>query len=489
MASNQEQKENTFKIVFKKFEVGASPTAHLDSLTQQGGSGAYSVATNVDVTTPGILTQGPGLSTLTAGTEAGAITELVNHIMDIPTASDVAYCISATKLYKISSTAVTNAGIWPHAITNATGGSSTIEFQGNVYYFFNKASGGDIGKYDQATTFDDDWGSTVPTGAAALQSAPHPVAKKEDILVFGNGRYLGTYISSTNTLAPTKLDFGVGTEVADVWFDANQWWIAVNSGVTSGTNRTKAQIYLWDGAALTSQLADEVAVGLQKIGFGIAVGGMKFVASQDISGSYSIGYISGRSIKPLAYFTGGLPTFAQKTLYKNYIALVNGASISLAGSATPDFPYSIHQHADGGYSTVGAIAAPFGTVLVASTQSTSFKLAKFSGYDIACSWKSIVVPTATGRNVGHIDYVIVKTKHLPATPFVSIQLEYNQAQSNSGTAKTINTAGTRRHVLKGFTNPPQGIEDLRVVVDWTGGNGVDDSAIKEIEVIGHYKEL
>jgi len=53
------------------------------------------------------------------------------------------------------------------------------------------------------------------------------VAKKEDIMLFGNGRYVGTYISSTTTLAPTKLDFGADTEVADVCFHANQWWIAV----------------------------------------------------------------------------------------------------------------------------------------------------------------------------------------------------------------------------------------------------------------------
>lgn len=484
-----EQKDNTFKITLKKFEVGASPTAHLDSLTQTGGSGAYSTATNIDVTVPGILTQGPGLSTLSNGTEAGAITELVNYIMDIPTASDVAYCITATKLHKISSTAVTNTGIWPHAITSATSGSSTIEFQGNVYYFFNKASGGDIGKYDQVTTFTDNWGSTIPTGAAALQSAPHPVAKKEDILVFGNGRYLGTYVSGTNTLAPTKLDFGIATEVADVCFNANQWWVAVNTGVTSGTNRTKSQIYLWDGAALTAQLSDEVAVGVQKIGFIMPINGVIYVAYQDVSGSYAIGYISGRSIKPLCFFTGGLPTFAQKTLFKNFILFVGGASTYLAGSATPDFPYSLSQYADGGFSTVGAIAAPFGVPIVASTQSTSFKLAKFSGFDTACTWRSLVIPTTSGRMVGHIDYVIVKTKNLGSSASAAIQLEYNQDQDDSGTAKTITTANKRRHLFKQFTNPPQGVEDLRVFIDWSGGNTTNDCAIKEIEIMGHYKEV
>jgi len=481
--------QQNFRMVLKDFEQSASPTAHLDSLTEKGGSGAYSSATNVDVTTPGILTQGPGLSTLTNGTEAGAITELVNYIMDIPTATDVAYCIAATKLHKISATTVTNSGgVFPRTITGATSGSSVIEFQGSVYYFFNKASGADIGKYDQVTTFDDDWGSTVPTGMAALQSAPHPVAKKEDILVFGNGRYLGTYVSSSNTLAPTKLDFGVATEVADVCFNANQWWVAVNSTNATGANRTKSQIYLWDGAALTSQLSDEVAVGVQKIGFLMPINGTIFVAYQDVSGSCAIGYISGRSIKPLVYFSS-LPTFAQKTLFKNFILFVNGASLSVAGSATPDFPYSISQYADGGFSTVGAVAAPFGTPIVASTQSTSFKLARLSGFDVTCDWRSLVMPIAQGRMVGHIDYVIVKTKNLGANASCALQLEYNQAQVTGGTAQTITTANKRRHTLKQFANPPQGVEDIRVFVSWAGGSTTNDCAIKQIEIIGHLKEM
>jgi hypothetical protein len=481
--------KNGFIITIKDFEVGASPTVHLDSLTQKGGPGAYSVITNADVTTPGILTQGPGLSTLTNGTEGGAITELVNYILDIPVTTDVTYGIAATKLHKISSTTVTNSGgVFPHSITGATAGNSCIEFQGALYYFFNKASGGDIGKYDLNVTFDDDWGSTVPTGAAALQSAPHPVAKKEDIMLFGNGRYVGTYVSTGNTLAPTKLDFGANTEVADVCFHANQWWIAVNSGVTSGTNRANSQIYLYDGSAIQAQLADEVAVGVQKIGFIIPINGIIYVAYQDISGSYILGYISGRRILPLSFFTGSLPTFAQKTLYKNFIAFLSSGLVYVAGAAIPELPFSISQHADGGYTTVGAIAAPFGVPMIASTQSTSFKLAKFSGYDTACTWKSIIIPTTSGRLMGYVDYVIVKTKILGASARCDITLDYNQAATTGGALKQITTTGKRRHVFDKFANPPGGIEDLRVALDWSNGSAANDCGIKMIEIIGHYAE-
>ena len=99
-----------------------------------------------------------------------------------------------------------------------------MELKGNLYYFFNKSSGGEIGKFDLASTFDHDWGSTVPTGAC-LAKAPHPVEVKEDIMVFGNGRYLGVYFTDDNKLSPTKLDFGNNNEVADVVFIIIiGWW-------------------------------------------------------------------------------------------------------------------------------------------------------------------------------------------------------------------------------------------------------------------------
>ncbi len=458
-------KTNNFVITFKDFHVGASPAAHLDSLTEEGGAGSYSAATNVDVLTPKLLIQGPGLATLTNGTQAGAVTELINHIIDRPPTDSITYGIAATKVHQITPTAVTNAGIWPHTISGATAGSSVKWFQGKLFYFYNKASlritanavastdvwtiaspttlaaagiinaspivcdtvtsagvslgvtyyvgtivgqtfklytdvglsslvdvtqdtngvpflnnsqtSSDCGTWDGATTFVDNYFSATPTGAASLQLAPHPVATKQDIMLFGNGRYVGTFNSTTTTLAATKLDFGPDTQVADVEFHANQWWIAVNSGVTTGTNRASSQIYLYDGAATSAVLADEVAVGVQKIGFILPVNGVVFVAYQDLSGSYAIGYVSSRRLLPLSFFTGSLPTFAQKTLYRNMIMFASSSSIWAAGAIIPDLPYAISQHASGGYTTLGAIAAPFGTLMVASTQSTSYKLAQF----------------------------------------------------------------------------------------------------------------
>ena len=485
-------KDNKFIIELKNFHMGFSPTAHLNSLTEMGNQGHASAMQNVDViSNPDVLNQGPGLSNLTNGTQAGVVSELINFILDQAVASDVTYGIGATKLFKISSATVASGGSpsWPQTITNCTDGESLCYLKGNLYGFYNKSSGGEILKMPIATeTIDPDWGSTVPTGAAALQSALHPSASKEDIMVFGNGRYLGTYIDATTTLAPTKLDFGNNAEVADVCFHANQWWICVNSGI-SGTNRNKSQIYLYDGSVVSSILNDETAVGLYKIGFIYPLNGIVYVCYQDLSytGGYVIGYIAGRQIVPIKYFTGSLPTYAQKTLYKNTILFLSSGLVYSVGAIVPDLlPNQISQHADGGYATCGAIAAPFGTPIVASTDSGSnHRLAKFSGYDTACNWRSVVMPITQGKLKGQIDEIVVLTNNLGANAKCTLQLEYDQDTLDSGTAKNITGTGTQRHYLRNFGGA---YNDFRVFIDWSGGNATNNAAIRSIFITGHYVE-
>ena len=484
-------KDSQFFIELKDFNAGFSPLAHLNSLTQKGVSGSASVMVNADIL-DGTLSQGPGLSTLTNGTQAGVVTELINHILEIPTADSVTYGIGATKLFKITPTTVTSGGTpsWPQVITNCTDGESVIQMGGNLYGFYNKSSGGDILKMPISTeAIDPDWGSTVnptgPIGYGALQSAIHPSATKEDIIVFGNGQYAGTYIGDTNTIALTKLDFGSGNVVSDVVFHANFWYIAVNSGVT-GTNRSRGQIYLYDGSVTKSVLDDECGVGLLKIGFLDVVDGVIWLAYQDLSetSGYHIGYVAGRQIKQLASFSGGLPNFAQKTLYRKTYLFVGGSNLWSCGSVSPDLPIQISQIADGGYATIGALASPFGTPMVASTESTSYKLAKFSGYDTVSSWKSVVIPTINGRYKGYIDEVTVLTGVLGASATCTLILEANQAVTNS-TTKTISGTGGTRFVFDALGLGAVGVEDFRVTIDFATSVG-NQLKIRSIFIKGHY---
>lgn len=480
------QKDNNWSIVFDKFYQGYSPAFWKNSLSAIGNSGQANAMTDIDILDPNVLTQGPGLSALTAGTQAGAVTDLVKYILEKAVTNDKTYAISSTLLHELSSTAVTNTGSFPHTITGATDGQSLALLKGNLYYFYNKSSGGDIGKYDLSSTFDDDWGSSVPTGFATLQKAPHPVATKEDLMVFGNGRYVGVYTDGTNTIEPTKLDFGQNNEVADVVFSANNWLIAVNSPNLTGSNRSDGNIFLYDGSATTSILDDEVGAGLQRIGFLKVINGMVYLAYQDLTstGGYKIGYISGRQIVPLGSFTGSLPLFYQKTLYENTILFLSGQKILSHGSVTDDFPLQLSHIASARYATAGAISAPFGTVLVASTASTNFSLDKFANYSVTGNWTSIIHPVNQGRYLSSIKEVIVWTESFATGGRVDLTVQYNQNAENSG-AKTISTAGTRRHVIAINKN---NVEDFRLFIDFSSGSSSIPVKIRKIEVIGTFNE-
>lgn len=488
--------QDNFTITIEKFYNGYGPAAHLNARTELGNGGHASEMQNANILDPTVLTQGPGLSDWPNGTNT---LELINHILQRPTSDGVTFGIGPTRLFKIASAGVTSDGTWPHPITNCTDGESTIGFQGNLYYFFNKSSGGEIGKHDLVSSFDDDWGSTVPTGAAALQKAPHPSAQKEDILIFGNGRYVGTYLSSADTLKVDKLDFGAGAEVADLAFNANQWLLAVNSGVTNLDNSAYGQVYLYDGSATSTILSDEVAVGIQQIGFIYPKNGIVYLAYKDISGTCALGYISGREIVDLCRWQGALPNFAQKTLYKQLIIFASSNTqsstnglIYAAGKAAIGLPYALSQLMDGGFDTIGAVASPFGVPMIASTDGASQqRLATLTTtFTTNSFWRSLTVPTIKGRMTGYIDYVIVLTKSLAVGARADLQIEGNQGVDLVGTATAKNISGTgkQRHVFKNFQNPDGGLSDIRASVSWANGSQTVDCGIRKIIVIGHYKE-
>src|SRR3990167_3664286 len=139
--------QNGLQLVIDKFYQGFSALAFQNSLTSYGSPGNASAMTNVDVLNGEYATQGPGLANLTSGTQAGNVTELITFIMDRATADDVSWALGATKLFKISSTAVTSGD----SISGMTDGESLLALKGKLYGFYNKSSGGDIFKMPLST--------------------------------------------------------------------------------------------------------------------------------------------------------------------------------------------------------------------------------------------------------------------------------------------------------------------------------------------------
>lgn len=440
---------------------------------------------NMDLTSPAYITQGPGLANLTNGTEAGAFTTLTKGIWDQAQSSDVTYGVGGAKLYKLSSTTVTSNATWPHTIDKAvvTGedGEDVVVFQGALYYSYNHSgSAGDIGKYDLNVTFDDDWGSTVPTGFAALQNAPHPMCLGgNDTFAFGNGRWLGTYDGTT--LAPTALDLPTGSVIVDVQWNTDRWWITANLPNTTGSNKNAGSIYVWDGTATSWEAEIKLmgTAGASHIKNGVF---MQFYQDLSNTGGYKLGYVNGNGIVDLANFTGALPAFYQVIDYKDFITWVSSALIFAYGAGDKELPVRLFQLADGGYSTVGSLVAPFGTPMVASNETTSYKIAKFSGYDTASNWKSLMFDiTGVGRS-SKINTVRMNFETLASGARVDWLLKDTQGKtiySDIISFAKLGAVTTAWYNLNGKI-----AEKIRLELDYTNGSASNPVSIRNAKVYG-----
>ena len=481
--------DTDFVITIDSFNEGLSPLAHLDSKTFNGNKGQASEIQADILSNPGYLQQSPALVNLTNGSQAGVVDQPINFILDKPVSATVTYAVGDTKLFKLSPTTVISGGTpsWPQAVTTMVDGESVIQLKSNIFVFYNKTSGGDIAVMPISTeVIDPDWGSATDK---ALEKAIHPCAVKEDIMVFGNGRYLGVYIEGKAILNVQKLDFGDGAEVADVLFYNNLWYIAVNYN-----EGRRSQIFLYDASATSAQLSDEVAVGNQQIGFLFVTNGILYIAYQDnTTGFFAIGWLSGRQLKPLRYFAGTLPTHRQKCLYMNTILFVSDENLLSCGAVVDQLPIQISNVASGGYDDVGGIAAPFGIPLVASSDVSGeidyFRIAKFSGLSASGFWKSIFIDVTKERNLGKISTVIVITKPLEANAKAEVTIEGNLGAHTSNILTVQNegaVVGKTRHVFRTINLPA--VEDIRCIISHANSNTTVNCPIRKIIILGNFTE-
>lgn len=487
-------KDIDFQIIFDNFNEGNAPLAHLDDKTFTGNKGQSSDMQADIISRPGFLTQGPGLANLINGSQAGVVDQLLRFILDKPTNVSTTFAVGTSKLFKLSETTVISGGSpsWPQTITDMTEGESVIRLKANLFVFYNKASGGDIAAMPLDTEIiDPDWGSSTDQ---LLENALHPSAVKEDILLFGNGRYVGVYIEGSGILDVRKLDFGEGAEVVDIVFNSNIWWIAINTGFGG---RTQGQVYMYDGSALSNILSDEAGIGVQEIGFLYVINGLTYICYRDLSsGSLIVGFFAGRQIKPLRYFSGILPDHRQKTLYKNTILFCSDQALWAFGAVVEQLPLQMSKLSDGGYATLGGVGAPFGTPLIASSDGGSnHRIAKFSGYALDSFWKSIFVDTTNLKNLGKVSVVIVITKPLAVDARCTLRLEGNQATLDEATAIAANETSTElviegenktRHVFTSIGL--QAVQDMRASISYEEASEVNDCPIRKIIILGNYVE-
>ena len=498
-----------WQIIIDNFLGGFSPAWYKEGYPSYGNKNQAGAMENCDLTDAGGLKQGPGLANLTNGTQAAAVTTLVKSVLDMAVTNDTTYGVGGNKLYKITSTTVTNSGAWPHTIDKGTvtgeDGEDVAYYGSNLYYTYNHSgTAGDIGKFDLSSTFDDDWGSTVPTGNAALQgNVPHQmVVGGDDVLYIANGRYVATW--DDTTLVPQALDLPTSTVIRSMAWMADRLWISANRPNLSGTNKNIGSIYIWDGYSTSYETEIRIMGEVQALH---VKNGTLFVFYRDISsiGGYKLAYLNGTNVVDVANYSGGLPQYYQVTDYKDFL-IWNSSSLNALwsyatypwqlvspwttttsdviycfGSGDRDLPARLFQLADGGYTTVGALACPFGTPFVASNDGSDCRLAQFSGYTTESNWKSLLFDITGENRFSRINRVKINFDQLATGARVDWTLRDNQGN-------VIHTDTISYDKLGAATRAdyPLGklAENMRIEFDYSNGDTSNTVKIKQVKIFG-----
>jgi hypothetical protein len=212
--------------------------------------------------------------------------------------------------------------------------------------------------------------------------------------------------------------------------------------------------------------------------------GVLFVFYQDITstGGYKLGYINGGSVSDIANYTGALPEFGQITDYKDFILWVSSDLIWAYGAGDKELPVRLFQLADGGYSTVGALACPFGTPMVASTQSTSYKLAQFANYDVNSSYKTLMYDVTGDTGHSRLGTVVWNFEVLSSGASVAWSMVNSKGATIHSDTISFSKLGAATSQVTSLNGKIA--ENFRLELNFAGGSTTAPVKIKNVRVYG-----
>lgn len=170
-----------------------------------------------------------------------------------------------------STNTITNSGgTFPHTIndthSNPVGEDIIAYSVGSTryaFYSFRDATDWNIGRYDYATTFDDDYMSTVPASPLASpyltggKDAPHPlIVGADDVLYVGDRNFLHGFdgqVGANGTFYPAVLTLPAGYTITS--FAKTETFLVIfayrqDQTDTSGSVRGQASAFFWDYLSL-----------------------------------------------------------------------------------------------------------------------------------------------------------------------------------------------------------------------------------------------
>ena len=476
------EKPPEWEITIDRFD-GFVPSWFSNDWPSVGTKYQASDMADIDLTDPNRMKPGPAPENLRNGDQGngdqeGAVTTLVKSFMRQVASQGVSFAIGGDYLYNLSTNEVSLTGDWPHQILGVDSeGEDVIAYKGQLFYFYNwlalKTPEGDIGMYDSDSGFTDDWGSTIPSGAAYLEYAPHQAINGgDDEVYFANGHYVGkiSEIDGVYTLSTQALNFWEDSEIMSLTWNENRIKIALNRPNCDGS--IQSAIYNWNGYS-SSWEGDPIEVK-GRIGALYTKNGIDYVWWRDVgtTGEFNFGYVSGTQVKGIKKCTGSLPLYYQVGEYKGFIAWMSDGLVYLHGQSDPESPVKFFQYTRSLYpnGTNGGLGMPFEELLTASSFSTddgiNYSLAKAgSDYSDDSYWKTRVFPVMLPGYVSQVDKIQMNTETFPVGSKLETYFFYNGNCANEIIDSMLYSA-TSSNTFHKVLNKSLKIEDFLLKLLW-----------------------
>jgi len=180
-------------------------------------------------------------------------------------------CVSGSNAYAIENNVllhkmnsvtgtIASGGGFPHTIVphghSSAVGSDVITYSiagvDYIFYSWNDNTDGDVGRLTQiGATFDDDYMSTVPTGAAVLnKSYPHPmIVGDDDILYIANGPNIVAYDGPNDTAATLAFQLPDGFIITSFAKTPNYLVVFCSTKTSFDSTPGQSFAYFWDYAS------------------------------------------------------------------------------------------------------------------------------------------------------------------------------------------------------------------------------------------------
>ncbi len=417
------------------------------------------------------------------------------------------YSAGGTKLHKFAllTGALTNDVNFPHAVTGSTM-SDVVKYRISgvdyIFYSWNDSTDGDVGRLTiSGPTFDDDYMSTVPTGAAVLdKDFSHPlIVGDDDNLYIGDGSNLSRFDGTTFT--PTALALP-NDQVIRSFAKLNNRTLVIftDTNPSSNTKLGECKAYFWDYIKQDPYRVYEIFGSEMGAGFSYkgSVGCFTRGISTDFTtNNRNVHYIiyDGRRFKKIRSIKDvNIPSVGGVDIVGDFLRVNLSGNVYSFGSTYEGVNAGLLQISSGSGSTSGMLRTTSGSKqLISSGTTTSGGLQSFVDNGTGNFETTFVEPAFNTRSRGKIKSVRTEFKNT-FTGGRDFSLDLLDRQGNN-VAQIYNglTSIDSSRIVDDIYNNTSGNElgvfdALQLKLSWGTGSGASAAAIIR-KVIVDFEEI